>query len=70
MRYYTKICSTIKLLTLVNPVFAQTIKVGYVEFFPYTYTKNNTAKGYLVELARVLLKKYDLKVKAISMPAK
>lgn len=55
----------------VLPSSAQTLKIGYVEFPPMTYTdKNGQAAGFIIDIAARSLEKAGFEWSAISLPAK
>ncbi len=57
-------------LALPGLASAEALKVGYVEFPPYTYTDGGAAKGSLIELLDVVTKGAGLTFTAESAPAR
>jgi polar amino acid transport system substrate-binding protein len=56
---------------LAAPAFAQTLKIGYVEFPPMTYTdRNGQPAGYVMDIALKSLEKAGFEWTAVSLPAK
>jgi polar amino acid transport system substrate-binding protein len=56
---------------LIAPAFSQTLKVGYVEFPPMTYTgRDGQPAGYIMEIAVKSLEKAGFEWTAVSLPAK
>ncbi len=56
---------------LVTPAFSQTLKIGYVEFPPMTYTdQNGQPAGFIMDIAAKSLKKAGFEWTAVSLPAK
>lgn len=68
---YYSILAVLFFFFLAQPAFSQTLRIGYVEFPPMTYTdKNGQPAGFILDITTKTLEKAGFQWTAVSLPAK